>query len=198
MIAAFSGGGIALPVDPGVGSVHVQVGQPGVPSAAEWGGIAEHLAASDSVLVVRPHPHGVGDYAAGFALSDRIRLLSVAACTDVTPVLPAVDMLITDYSSIAFDFALTGRPILFLAPDVDAYAASRGLYVPYASFSGGSETVSWTELLRLLERVDADSSTRKRLAEHSETLASLHHAFRDGRNTDRVYSEIITRLKEHE
>jgi len=171
---------------------------PGIPTDDEWRRIAALLDASDSILLVRPHPHGVGDYAAGPAVSDRVLLFDSRLCTDVTPALPAVDMLITDYSSIAYDFALTGRPIVFLAPDVDAYAASRGLYVAYPTFSGGFETASWSEALDLIERADTAPATRKRLAEHSESLATAHHAYRDGLNTDRVYREITTRLKEHE
>ncbi|MCU1423789.1 MAG: glycosyl/glycerophosphate transferase, partial [Microbacteriaceae bacterium] len=170
---------------------------PGVPTATEWRSIADFLEAADALLVVRPHPHGVGDYADGFAISDRIRLLSVADCTDVTTVLSAIEVLITDYSSIAYDFALTGRPIAFLAPDVDRYTTNRGLYVPYSTFSGSRETRSWGELLDLLELLHTDPAVRKRLAEHSEMLAGFHHAHRDGRNTERVYLEITTRLKEH-
>jgi len=116
----------------------------------------------------------------------------------VTPVLPAVDLLITDYSSIAFDFALLGRPIVFLAPDVVAYTASRGLYVGYDTFSGGTEAASWAELLDLLDRAGTDGPTRAALVRHAVELAAAHHAFRDGGNTRRVYVQITTRLKEHE
>ena len=171
---------------------------PGIPTSAEWRAIAALLEATDSLLLVRPHPHGVGDYAAGFGVSPRILLFDSALCTDVTPALPAVDVLITDYSSIAFDFALTGRPIVFLAADVDRYTASRGLYVPYATFSGGTEVSTWTEALAVVERIDSDPAARKRAAEHSETLAATHHEYRDGGNTERVYVQITTRLKEHE
>ena len=171
---------------------------PGVPSPAEWRAIVAQLEASDSVLVVRPHPHGVGDYAAGFALSDRVVLLDSTRCTDVTPVLPAFDVLITDYSSIAYDFALLERPIVFLAPDVAAYTRSRGLYVDYDQFSGGIETTTWTDLLELLDRAENDSATREKLTRHAKELADTHHAFRDGENTARVYRQITTRLKERE
>ena len=171
---------------------------PGVPSADEWRAIVTRLEATDSVFVVRPHPHGVGDYAAGVASSDRVVLLDSARCTDVTPVLPAVDLLITDYSSIAFDFALLGRPIVFLAPDVVAYTASRGLYVGYDTFSGGTQAASWPDLLDLLDRAAADGPTRAALVRHAVELAAAHHAFRDGGNTRRVYVQITTRLKEHE
>jgi CDP-glycerol glycerophosphotransferase len=171
---------------------------PGIPRTEEWRQVVGMLDATDSLLVVRPHPHGVGDYAEGIAMSERVLLLSPRACTDVTPVLPAVDVLVTDYSSIAFDFALTGRPIVFLAPDVESYAASRGLYAPYESFSGGTEVTDWSHAVDRLESVLSDPAARKRLAEHSEALANAHHAFRDGRNTDRVYLQIVSRLKEHE
>ncbi|AGW40897.1 teichoic acid synthase [Leifsonia xyli subsp. cynodontis DSM 46306] len=43
-------------------------------------------------------------------------------------VLGASDILISDYSSIFFDFLQTGRPILFFTPDLADYAGTRGLY----------------------------------------------------------------------
>jgi CDP-glycerol glycerophosphotransferase len=170
---------------------------PGVPSIEEWRLIDEYLAASNRVLVLRPHPHGIGDYGAGLRLSDRIRMLAAADQNDVTPVLPAIDLLVTDYSSIAYDFALTSRPIAFLAPDVERYTATRGLYEPYERFSGGTELGSWTELIAMLGRAEAEPEIMDQLRRNSRDLADAHHAFRDGRNTERVYGEIVTRLGEH-
>ena len=42
----------------------------------------------------------------------------------------------TDYSSLAFDAALVPLPVVFLAPDVDAYARTRGFYGSYADVAG--------------------------------------------------------------
>ena len=89
---------------------------PGAPDEAAWDEIAHWLEADNAVLVVRNHPLGRADYAAGPARSDRIRLLDARAMADVTPVLSGVDALITDYSSIAFDFALVGGTDRLLRP----------------------------------------------------------------------------------
>ncbi len=168
---------------------------PVVPTTAEWADIAAFLDESASVLVVRPHPHSVGDYAtehaaAGAAGAARIRMLPARVRGDINPILPAVDLLVTDFSSIAFDFALLRRPIAFLAPDADQYAATRGLYEPYRDFSGGNEVRTWAALLSQLR----DAPTLKRLAAHAAQLADTHQRFRDGRNTERVYVELLTRL----
>ena len=160
---------------------------PTVPSDAEWAAIEAWLAARDATLVVRPHPHGYGDYAAGVERCAHVRMMDSREVPDVTPLLPAFDALISDYSSIAFDFALTGGPIAFLAPDVAAYTRSRGLYEPYERFSGGTEVDSWGEVLALLEKPEP-------LTAHAAHLADTHHAYRDGANTARVYEQIITRM----
>ena len=170
---------------------------PAVPTAAQWNRIGGYLTATNSVLLIRSHPLGIGEYATGPASSDRILLFGQQLRADVTELLAAVDVLITDYSSITFDFALTGGMALFLAPDQETYALTRGLYEPYATFTGGHEAADWDQLIELLQRCDEDADLRARVREHTADLASRHHAFRDGRNTERVYVDIIHRLKGH-
>lgn len=160
---------------------------PAIPTPTEWDAIATWLDDRDATLVLRPHPHSVGDYAAGPAHSPRIRMLEASTQPDINPVLPAFDLLVTDYSSIAFDFALTGGGIAYLAPDVDRYIASRGLYEPYRSFSGGLEVDTWADLLTVLD-------TPAPLVAHAARVAAAHHSFRDGGNTARVFEQIARRM----
>jgi CDP-glycerol glycerophosphotransferase len=51
-------------------------------------------------------------------------------------VLGVADILVTDYSSIFFDFLATGRPIVFLTPDIGDYAGYRGLYMEPETWPG--------------------------------------------------------------
>lgn len=53
----------------------------------------------------------------------------VPAAIDTNDLLAAVDHLVTDYSSISFDFLPTGRPVTLYVPDEVEYVADRGLYV---------------------------------------------------------------------
>jgi CDP-glycerol glycerophosphotransferase (TagB/SpsB family) len=47
---------------------------------------------------------------------------------DADAYLPLCDVLVTDYSSLAFDFMLLDRPIVYFVPDLDDYTRYRGLY----------------------------------------------------------------------
>jgi len=46
------------------------------------------------------------------------------------------DALVTDYSSIFFDYLATGRPIVFYAPDIEEYRSTRGLYLEPEEWPG--------------------------------------------------------------
>ena len=164
---------------------------PGVPSAEEWDAIAAWLERTNSVLLLRTHPLGKGDYAAGPERSPRIRMLGSDVLTEITPALPAVDALVTDYSSIAFDYSLVGGPIVFLAPDVEHYAKSRGLYVPYRAFTGGRQVGTWSHVLWALDDIAAGGRTAAENAAHVRWLRDENFDFLDGRATERVLSWVV-------
>ena len=58
--------------------------------------------------------------------ADAVR--DVSAYPDVTELMLVSDGLLTDYSSVMFDYALLDRPLLFFAPDADSYGQERGTY----------------------------------------------------------------------
>ena len=58
----------------------------------------------------------------------------VSNCTIPTEELFAVaDVLITDYSSVMFDYLLYKKPLVLFAPDLAEYEAKRGFYLDYRS-----------------------------------------------------------------
>lgn len=52
----------------------------------------------------------------------------VPSSIDANEILAVTDILVSDFSSIYFDFLATNRPILFYMPDIESYNVDRGLY----------------------------------------------------------------------
>ncbi|HEX5859189.1 MAG TPA: CDP-glycerol glycerophosphotransferase family protein [Microbacterium sp.] len=165
---------------------------PAIPDAGEWRMLLDVLERRNAVLVVRSHPLGAGEYAPP-AGTDRVRALGSDILADVTPALPAFDALITDYSSLAFDAALVPLPVVYLAPDVEAYARRRGFYGAYADVAGTDYATTWPAAAEQLDGVLGDDAALEDRRERSRVLSERVHAHRDGGNTRRVYRAIISR-----
>jgi CDP-glycerol glycerophosphotransferase len=107
----------------------------------------------DHVVLVRPHAHvvdevpGVGN---GF-------VWDVGSYPDIADLYLVADVLITDYSSVMFDFAVTGRPILFFTYDLDHYRDTlRGFYFDFETEAPGpllDTTAAIVDALRDIDRV---------------------------------------------
>ena len=91
----------------------------------------EHFQGQWSVLV-RLHPNVASQSGELFAY-DGDRLVDVTAYPDMQELLCAAGLLITDYSSSMFDYALTGKPIVQFATDIEAYQKGRDFYFPLDS-----------------------------------------------------------------
>ena len=70
----------------------------------------------------------------------------------------AADVLVTDYSSSMFDFSVTGKPMIFLAPDFDDYVAKRGFYFDFEQLAPGPILRDSSFLRKALESIDSQKS----------------------------------------
>ena len=86
--------------------------------------LAERLG-SGYVVLVRAH-YFYQDAAVATGVSHRV--LDVAAHPSIEDLAIASDLLITDYSSLMFDYAVLDRPIVIYAPDWETYSRERGTY----------------------------------------------------------------------
>ena len=85
------------------------------------------LAQLDIQLIYRGH-HRIGRLIQDRAIGEAVgRVIVPPQEISSNELLAAVDILITDYSSIFFDFLPTGRPIVHYLYDLDEYASTRGL-----------------------------------------------------------------------
>lgn len=69
------------------------------------------------------------------------RMIDVTSYPDLSDLIAMSDVLVTDYSSIMFDYAASGRPILYFTPDYEDYAeAGRGMYFSLSDSAPGPLT----------------------------------------------------------
>ncbi|WP_406462749.1 CDP-glycerol glycerophosphotransferase family protein [Streptomyces sp. NBC_00111] len=122
----------------------------------------------DHVLLVRRH-YLVGGSVPG---SDFVR--DVSRHPDVTELMLISDVLVTDYSSLMFDFAQTGRPMLFHTYDLEHYRDTlRGFCFDFENRAPGPLITDSAEVVEALR--DPDAAT----AGHRETYARFRESFCD-------------------
>ncbi|MCI4143290.1 bifunctional glycosyltransferase family 2 protein/CDP-glycerol:glycerophosphate glycerophosphotransferase [Streptomyces sp. MMS20-AI2-20] len=142
-------------------------------------------------LVVRLHPTLADGPARGLGLSELHRRGVLVDATDepeVQDVLLAADVLVTDYSSVMFDYALLDRPVVVHADDWDAFRASRGAYLDVTAEPPGHVTRSYRELAWLFASgAWADEESDRLRAAFRERFCE----YDDGRAAERVVRAVM-------
>jgi len=131
------------------------------------------------VLLMRLHP--VIPLANFRDMVDSAFTFDVKKYVDVQELLMVTDLLITDYSSIIFDYAILGRPMIFFPWDLDKYKKERAFYFDYEDFVPGPICFSTEELVEKILSVDKWFDRDKML----EFARKFNHPF-DGRASERV------------
>ncbi len=99
-------------------------------------------------------------------------------------VLKASDCLVTDYSSVYFDYLLLDRPIGFTVNDMEAYGRERGfVFDDPEEYMPGEEIKSGEDLLYFAESV---FSGRDIFAQKRRELCGIFNKFTDGKNCQRI------------
>lgn len=103
--------------------------------------------------------------------------------------LNAADVLVTDYSSVYFDYLLLDRPIVFTDSDVDSYAENRGLMLePLDFWRPGPVVNRMDELLKTL-KASLYGQDEYHLAR--ERLMPFVHQYRDAGSTQRLFDLLL-------
>ena len=133
-------------------------------------------------LILRLHPF----VKSAMRIPDEARDFVVDASRepDVNEVMLAADILVTDYSSIIFEYSLLNRPMAFLAPDLDAYERERGFFFDYRSGVPGP-VVDTTE--QLITWINTKAFDLPRVAK----FAAESFDVMDGHATERLVEQVV-------
>jgi CDP-ribitol ribitolphosphotransferase len=136
---------------------------------------------SEYRLILRLHPFvksamrippEVGDF-----------VVDASAEPDVNEVILAGDILVSDYSSIIFEYALLNRPMAFLAPDLAAYERERGFFFDYRTGVPGPVMEETEQLARWIQAKQFD-------LQRVRAFAAASFDVMDGRATERFVSDV--------
>ena len=142
--------------------------------------LAEFLSNNNVVLVCKLHPFDKNSL--NFDLNEHFYKMN--SQSDLYSVLKYMDVMISDYSSVYFDYLLLDRPILYYVPDLEEYQEKcRGFYAPYETLTAGAKVKTEDELLSAMQDVidgrDNYKEDRKRLRDQT-------FKYQDGKNCERV------------
>jgi CDP-glycerol glycerophosphotransferase (TagB/SpsB family) len=154
----------------------------------------------DTVLFLKLHPNEEWLFVDHFKRfgSDRMRIIESAILkrerTDFYKLLNGADLLITDYSSIYFDWLLLDRPVVFTPVDLKEYKETRGGWLlDYDFWAAGPKCVDQESLQREVKKSLEDPSYYR---PERQLVLKLVHQYRDANSTKRVLELIQKALRE--
>ncbi len=151
----------------------------------DWDALDACLVRLDALMFVRTHPN---DPARLSERRGRVVPMQGDVVEEVTDVLPQFNVLVTDYSSVFYDFLMLDRPCIFLPYDLEEYARSPGFYLPFEQIVAGPTPASAAAFVEALE--DAVFQPEKHAARRKE-VQKLVHTYVDGQATERVLKRLI-------
>lgn len=140
-------------------------------------------------LFIKLHPYEENVYL-DTLLSENIRILKSEELSknnlDINHLLAHMDILITDYSSVYFDYMLLDKPICFLTPDIDSYSRSRGGFTlePVNYWMPGFHCTTQNALLNEIKNLIEGND---QYAKHRKNVNEIINFYKDNRNSERVF-----------
>jgi CDP-glycerol glycerophosphotransferase len=140
----------------------------------------------DYVILLRGHHHMAEDVPVGTRPGF---VLNVTTYPDISELFLVSDALITDYSSVMFDYAPTGRPILFFTYDLEHYRDNlRGFYFDFETEAPGPLLETSAEVV---EAVASLESVAARYAEAYKAFTAKFCPLDDGKAGARACDRIF-------
>ena len=137
-------------------------------------------------LLLKPHPRSIT--AIPVPAPGQTPFVFDASALPIERLLCAADLVIADYSSLVYEYALLERPMLFYAYDLADYDDSRSFYYPYLDTVPGDLAWDTEDIIAGVRRnLFEDGFDRERVIRFREWfMASC-----DGHSTDRILENVL-------
>lgn len=142
------------------------------------------LMQSDVILVIKLHPAQQLSQIDAEQIQECSNIKLADEFSDIYVYLSVCDALITDYSSIYFDFLLTGKPIYMAPFDIESYLSNdRSMYYDYSEVCPSQIYMNWDELIYDITHNNFDYSKYN-------ALKGRFHVHIDGNSSKRSFEEL--------
>lgn len=161
-------------------------------SEKELQALNSFLEENKMILILKSHPEEKGGnpkYSNIVTISEADLVVNEV---DLYEILGSSDFLITDYSSVYFDYLLLDRPIIFYVPDYDEYKRDRGFLLEPFNFWAPGEICKDIDSLKLaiLKLLYEEDSFKT----HRANVRDIIHAHQDARSCERIWDFIDVTL----
>lgn len=156
--------------------------------------VNEMLAERNIVMIFKPHFHEYKNYKGkDMNMSNLFFATDPKKYGDVYEFLPACDGLITDYSGIMLGYLTSGKPIIYFPYDKDTYMTDdMGFCYSYEEVTAGPICYTWDEVVRETAKIFKQDE----FVEQRERLRQRFSPFNDGKNSERVYQQVMRLLED--
>jgi len=153
----------------------------------------EFLEENEILFLVKFHPLEEKKATKYFKNTKNIKLIKTETLQekllDLHNILPCVDILVTDYSSVYFDFLLLDRPIIFIVPDLEEYRERRGFILePFEFWTPGPKVKNFKKFLEELEKSIKNPEYYQK---ERRTINDLVNYYKDGKSAERIYKLVF-------
>lgn len=125
------------------------------------------------------------------------RVIDVSEHPEISELYLASDLLVSDYSSAVYDFAVTGKPIVLFAYDLEHYRTGlRHLYFDYETWAPGPIVDNTTELAAVVSALLTDPSAPGEFTDSYQRFIERFCPFEDGGASDRVIDSVFAPILE--
>ena len=142
-----------------------------------------HIDTKQYQILIKPHPMVYKLLTEEEKRSGRY----VSQSVDTDELMSLTDILVSDYSSIFFDFLLTGRPIFFYIPDVESYREYRGMYFGLDDLPGPYSC----DMGDIAEWINNPDTVKEQYSERYEKMKAWSCEFDDGKVAEKVVNTVF-------
>jgi CDP-ribitol ribitolphosphotransferase len=139
----------------------------------------------DYSYLLRLHPHVCEAYLRAGHTYQEENVISMSSYSDINTLLLVADYLITDYSSVIFEYCLREKPMIFFAYDLEEFSDhGRGFYNPYETYVPGPIAHNTGAIIDMLKTDQFDLDRVK-------TFVKTNYQYLDGKSAERIYLHIF-------